>query len=92
MSHFMIGDTAKYGLRRPKLGPLQLKNNTGKTPVLDVGTLSQIKSGKIKVNIIAVYYLFLLPPSSQVNAFGLVLIENRPHKFMNVSMINIYML
>ncbi|OWM89906.1 indole-3-pyruvate monooxygenase YUCCA2-like [Punica granatum] len=49
VSHFMIGDTAKYGLIRPKLGPLQLKNKTGKTPVLDVGTLSHIKSGKIKV-------------------------------------------
>ncbi|KAK4774401.1 hypothetical protein SAY86_009336 [Trapa natans] len=49
VSYFMIGDTAKYGLHRPKLGPLQLKNKAGKTPVLDVGTLSQIKSGKIEV-------------------------------------------
>ncbi|KAL2517618.1 putative indole-3-pyruvate monooxygenase YUCCA4 [Abeliophyllum distichum] len=32
-----------------KLGPIELKNATGKTPVLDVGALSQIKSGKIKV-------------------------------------------
>ncbi|KAL9443076.1 hypothetical protein AB3S75_016434 [Citrus x aurantiifolia] len=34
---------------RPKTGPIELKNITGKTPVLDVGALSQIKSGKIKV-------------------------------------------
>ncbi|KAG4197215.1 hypothetical protein ERO13_A05G009900v2 [Gossypium hirsutum] len=33
----------------PKTGPIELKNVTGKTPVLDVGALSQIKSGKIKV-------------------------------------------
>lgn len=49
MSHLMLGDTAQFGLHRPKLGPLQLKNLNGKTPVLDVGTLAQIKSGKIKV-------------------------------------------
>ncbi|KAI4376619.1 hypothetical protein MLD38_014360 [Melastoma candidum] len=49
MSYLMLGNTGKYGLSRPKLGPLQLKNMTGKTPVLDVGTLSKIKSGHIKV-------------------------------------------
>ena len=49
MSHLMLGDTAQFGLNRPKLGPLELKNLNGKTPVLDVGTLAQIKSGKIKV-------------------------------------------
>ncbi|XP_057752870.1 indole-3-pyruvate monooxygenase YUCCA2-like isoform X1 [Arachis stenosperma] len=49
MSHIMLGDTARFGLQRPKLGPLQLKNLCGKTPVLDVGTLAHIKSRKIKV-------------------------------------------
>lgn len=49
VSRFMLGDTAKFGLDRPKLGPLELKNLSGKTPVLDVGTLAKIKSGDIKV-------------------------------------------
>ncbi|KAF7152193.1 hypothetical protein RHSIM_Rhsim01G0094700 [Rhododendron simsii] len=49
MSRMMIGDTARFGLTRPDLGPIELKNTTGKTPVLDIGTLEQIKSGKIKV-------------------------------------------
>ena len=49
MSHLMLGDTAQHGLHRPKLGPLELKNLYGKTPVLDLGTLAQIKSGNIKV-------------------------------------------
>ncbi|KAJ1381584.1 hypothetical protein SESBI_45006 [Sesbania bispinosa] len=49
MSDLMLGDTAQYRLHRPKLGPLELKNLYGKTPVLDVGTLAQIKSGKIKL-------------------------------------------
>ncbi|XP_059642916.1 probable indole-3-pyruvate monooxygenase YUCCA4 [Cornus florida] len=49
LANFTLGNTDRLGLRRPKTGPIELKNATGKTPVLDVGTLSQIKSGKIKV-------------------------------------------
>ena len=45
----IFGDTSKLGLARPKMGPLQLKNLTGKTPVLDVGTFDKIKRGDIKV-------------------------------------------
>uniref|UniRef100_A0A7N0V1G0 Flavin-containing monooxygenase n=1 Tax=Kalanchoe fedtschenkoi TaxID=63787 RepID=A0A7N0V1G0_KALFE len=49
MSWLVFGDTSRLGLVRPKLGPLELKNVAGKTPVLDVGTLAKIKSGDIKV-------------------------------------------
>ncbi|KAG8375495.1 hypothetical protein BUALT_Bualt10G0105800 [Buddleja alternifolia] len=49
VANFTLGYTDGLGLRRPKTGPLELKNATGKTPVLDVGAFSQIKSGKIKV-------------------------------------------
>ncbi|GMI95044.1 YUCCA6 [Hibiscus trionum] len=49
VSRLMLGDTARFGLARPELGPLELKNLSGKTPVLDVGTLAKIKSGDIKV-------------------------------------------
>ncbi|KAL2525498.1 putative indole-3-pyruvate monooxygenase YUCCA4 [Abeliophyllum distichum] len=49
VANFTLGNTDRLGLRRPKTGPIELKNATGKTPVLDVGALSQIKSGKIKV-------------------------------------------
>lgn len=49
MSRFILGDTARLGLTRPKIGPLQLKDVSGKTPVLDVGTFDMIKAGKIKV-------------------------------------------
>lgn len=55
----MLGDTAQFGLRRPKLGPLELKNLYGKTPVLDVGTLTQIKNGKIKVTHIITLLLYV---------------------------------
>ncbi|KAF6166970.1 hypothetical protein GIB67_030663 [Kingdonia uniflora] len=49
VAHFTLGNTDRIGLRRPKTGPIELKNATGKTPVLDVGALSQINSGRIKV-------------------------------------------
>jgi hypothetical protein len=45
----ILGDTEKYGLKRPKLGPLEVKGVTEKSPVLDVGAWSFIKSGDIKV-------------------------------------------
>ncbi|KAL9167962.1 hypothetical protein ABFS82_05G130600 [Erythranthe guttata] len=48
-SRLLIGDTGRVGLTRPSVGPLELKSLTGKTPVLDVGTLDKIKSGHIKV-------------------------------------------
>ncbi|XP_075508319.1 indole-3-pyruvate monooxygenase YUCCA6-like [Primulina tabacum] len=49
VSWLLLGDTSQFGLDRPRLGPLELKNLSGKTPVLDVGTLDKIKSGDIKV-------------------------------------------
>ncbi|XP_057739145.1 indole-3-pyruvate monooxygenase YUCCA6-like [Arachis stenosperma] len=49
VSWLMLGDTSRFGLDRPRLGPLELKNLSGKTPVLDVGTLAKIKGGDIKV-------------------------------------------
>ncbi|GAB4839206.1 Indole-3-pyruvate monooxygenase YUCCA6 [Ancistrocladus abbreviatus] len=49
VSRLLLGDTAQLGLKRPAIGPLELKNTCGKTPVLDVGTLAEIKAGNIKV-------------------------------------------
>lgn len=60
VSRFLLGDTAQVGLNRPKLGPIELKHVTGKTPVLDVGTLAKIKSGDIKVGIFISLLSFFL--------------------------------
>lgn len=49
VAKMVLGDTEKHGLKRPKLGPLEIKNVTGKSPVLDVGAWSLIKSGNIKI-------------------------------------------
>ncbi|KAK3224084.1 hypothetical protein Dsin_011109 [Dipteronia sinensis] len=48
-SRLVIGDTNRIGIERPEIGPLQLKNSVGKTPVLDDGAFAKIKSGEIKV-------------------------------------------
>ncbi|KAK9146292.1 hypothetical protein Sjap_006195 [Stephania japonica] len=45
----VLGRIEEYGLKRPKMGPIQLKSTEGKTPVLDIGALAKIKSGDIKV-------------------------------------------
>ncbi|KAL7124189.1 hypothetical protein ABFS83_14G031400 [Erythranthe nasuta] len=48
-ARFVLGNIERYGLKRPSVGPLQLKKTKGKTPVLDIGTLSKIKTGEIKI-------------------------------------------
>ncbi|KAL7113228.1 hypothetical protein ACP275_04G049000 [Erythranthe tilingii] len=45
----ILGNIEKYGLKRPTVGPLELKNRHGKTPVLDIGTLERIRSKEIQV-------------------------------------------
>lgn len=44
-----LGDLRKYGLQSPKLSPAKQLKETGKTPVVDIGTVNQIKAGKIKI-------------------------------------------
>ncbi|KAK9206432.1 hypothetical protein WN943_016708 [Citrus x changshan-huyou] len=49
LAWFIVGNTESYGLKRPSMGPLALKNTMGKTPVLDIGALKKIRSGHINV-------------------------------------------
>lgn len=44
----ILGNIEDIGLKRPKIGPLALKNY-GRTPVLDVGALEKIRSKEIDV-------------------------------------------
>lgn len=44
-----FGDLSPYGLQRSKLAPIDQLMQTGKTPVIDIGTIDMIKKGKIKV-------------------------------------------
>ena len=43
------GDLTPYGIKPSKLPPAAQLKKTGKTPVIDLGTIQMIKEGKIKV-------------------------------------------
>ncbi|MEM9886336.1 MAG: NAD(P)/FAD-dependent oxidoreductase [Bacteroidota bacterium] len=45
----VIGDLSKYGLPMSKIHPAEQLRETGKTPVIDLGTVAQIKAGNIKI-------------------------------------------
>jgi len=45
----IIGDLTKYGVPISKQHPVVQLRETGKTPVIDLGTVKQIKNGKIKI-------------------------------------------
>ncbi|KAA8543438.1 hypothetical protein F0562_021067 [Nyssa sinensis] len=49
LAWLILGNIEKYGLKRPSIGPLELKNSQGKTPVLDIGALQKIRSGDIDI-------------------------------------------
>ena len=44
-----FGDLKRYGIEKSKIRPAVQLNTTGKTPVIDIGTVKAIKQGKIKV-------------------------------------------
>ncbi len=44
-----VGNLEPYGLKKSPLAPGQQLRETGQTPVIDVGTLPLIKTGKVKV-------------------------------------------
>jgi indole-3-pyruvate monooxygenase len=49
LAWLVLGNLAKLGLRRPAVGPLELKETHGRTPVLDYGALARIRAGDIAV-------------------------------------------
>ncbi|KAJ3671619.1 hypothetical protein LUZ60_007698 [Juncus effusus] len=49
LANLKYGDLSKYGITRPEKGPLVLKATTGRSAVIDVGTIQKIKNDEIKV-------------------------------------------
>ncbi|KAB1227509.1 putative indole-3-pyruvate monooxygenase YUCCA10 [Morella rubra] len=49
LQNLFYGDLPKYGIVRPIKGPFAHKLENGKNPVIDVGTISKIRAGDIKV-------------------------------------------
>ncbi|CAM0884142.1 unnamed protein product [Alopecurus aequalis] len=46
---FIYGDLSRHGITMPKMGPMILKSKTGRSAVIDVGTVGLIKKGIIQV-------------------------------------------
>lgn len=46
---FAIGNLMKYGIKTSKTAPIAQLRETGKTPVIDLGTVDQIRKGNITV-------------------------------------------
>ena len=44
-----VGDLSRWGIVRPDIGPNRMIEETGRVPILDVGTIALIKTGKIRV-------------------------------------------
>jgi len=49
LQRLTIGDLSKYGIRTPKTPPAKQLREEGKTPVIDLGTVGEIKKGNIIV-------------------------------------------
>ncbi|XP_044957826.1 probable indole-3-pyruvate monooxygenase YUCCA10 [Hordeum vulgare subsp. vulgare] len=49
VANLIFGDLSRHGITRPKMGPMILKSKTGRSAVIDVGTVGLIKKGIIKV-------------------------------------------
>jgi thioredoxin reductase len=44
-----VGDLSRWGIVRPAIGPNRLIEDTGRIPILDIGTIAQVKAGRIRV-------------------------------------------
>ncbi|XP_058223695.1 probable indole-3-pyruvate monooxygenase YUCCA11 [Rhododendron vialii] len=49
LAKLKYGDFSHYGLQTPSKGPFYLKMTTGRSPVIDVGTMRKIRTGQIQV-------------------------------------------
>lgn len=57
---FKYGDLTKYGITRPTKGPFRTKIDTGRSSIIDVGTIGKIKAGEIKACTIGSLFLLQL--------------------------------
>jgi NADPH-dependent 2,4-dienoyl-CoA reductase/sulfur reductase-like enzyme len=44
-----VGDLSRWGIIRPAAGPGRLIEDAGRVPILDIGTIAQVKAGRIRV-------------------------------------------
>jgi hypothetical protein len=66
-----VGDLSKWGIRRPELGPISQVVKQGRIPLIDVGTISLVKQGKIVV----------YPGIEKVDPRGVLFVDGRRADF-----------
>ncbi len=74
LRRLMVGDLSRYGLPTPNVPPAKQLRTTGKTPVIDIGTVAQIKAGNIKV----------FPAIQHFEADGVVFVNGEKQAFDTV--------
>ncbi len=74
LRRIMVGDLTRYGIFTPEVPPAKQLRTTGKTPVIDIGTIAQIKAGKIKV----------LPGIDHFTKEGVVFVNGEKYAFDTV--------
>jgi indole-3-pyruvate monooxygenase len=84
VTKFIFGDLSRHGIRMPKMGPMTLKSKTGRSAVIDVGTVGLIKRGIIQVSIskemiYTLYVYHMLIYYGSLIIFTLCLIGSRKH-------------
>lgn len=45
----VVGDLSRWGIVRPSMGPNRMIEETGRIPMLDIGTIAMVKRGRIRV-------------------------------------------
>lgn len=70
----VIGDLSKYGVPMAKISPAEQLKSTGKTPVIDLGTVKYIKSGDIRI----------LPDIKAFTENGVVTVDGTTHTFDSI--------
>lgn len=71
---FTVGDLSQYGIETPNIPPAAQLREYGKTPVIDVGTLEQIKAGTIQI----------LPDIERFESDGIVFKDGQKRSFGHV--------
>jgi indole-3-pyruvate monooxygenase len=67
----VVGDLSRWGIVRPKIGMNRMIEEFGRIPMLDLGTIAQVKAGKIRI----------LPGVSEVFADRVRFADGSSHPF-----------
>jgi indole-3-pyruvate monooxygenase len=67
----VVGDLSRWGLVRPAVGPNRMIEESGRIPILDIGTIAMIKQGKIRV----------LPAVQEILSDGVRFANGAQHRF-----------